>query len=164
MRKLTLFLALGLAATSAYGIGFGVGVTGGYSLSLEDEGGGAGFVGGKVLVGVMHELDVEIDLFYVICDPSDLLAYFGARHGFPVGPLTAFVNGGGSYPVFQEEGTVQGHNVEREADFGIWVGGGVEYPFNDTFAIDLNPRFNYVFAGEAYKYLDIAAGFNIYVM
>jgi len=167
MRKLGLTLFL---AGSAFAIGLGAGAGGGYTLPFEEGADGAALVGGKVLVGVMPALDVEVDFLYYLYDEASLSAYFGARYGFPVEPLTIYVNGGGSYPIIVPDVTVVDPNTGEETtvsgdkDFGIFVGGGLEYPFTEKIALDVNPRFNYVLSDPATKALDIFAGVNFYFM
>lgn len=168
MRKLGLTLFL---AGSAFAIGLGAGAGGGYTLPFEEGADGAALAGGKVLVGVMPALKVEVDFLYYLHDEARLTSYFGARYGFPVEPLTIYVNGGGSYPIIVPDVTIPDPNNPGQTiteagakDFGIFVGGGIEYPFTEKIALDVNPRFNYVLSDPATKSTDIFAGVNFYFM
>jgi hypothetical protein len=151
MRKLVAVLAAG----TAYGFGMGAGVGGGYAQPFEEGFDGQGFAGGKVLLGIIPMLDVEVDFNYYF-DGEWLGLYFGPRVKFPAGPLNVFGNGGAGYTLITKEGV--------DKDLLIFAGGGIEYPFTDMVAVEFNPRFTIVMSDPNFKFMDIGGGVNFYFM
>jgi len=170
MRKLVILLAL--ATASAYGIGMGAGVFGGVALPMGDmaakeDGSDLGMspeFGGKVLIGVLPALDVDIAFGYHLGhkmkDWEDIAGVdepkvtiipitVGADYKFMFGEsMGAYVGGGAGY--YMEKFKIGGEifDVTYTATFdinkpGIYVGGGFVYKFG-KFAVDVNPRFNYI--------------------
>ncbi|MEE8640478.1 MAG: hypothetical protein V3T41_08715 [bacterium] len=178
MRKWTVLVALGLVAAAAYGVGFGFGGFGGIALPMGDmaaeddeqsdalEGGDLGMspkFGGKVLIGVMPALDVEVAFAYHlnhkqnnweetagIDEPKTTLIpiTFGANYKLMFDSMGVYFGGGGGFYMekVQDTGEFMGVPFSFEVSAnkpGIYVGGGFLYSFGKL-ALDVSPRFNYV--------------------
>jgi predicted nucleic acid-binding Zn ribbon protein len=178
MRKWTVLLALGLFAASAYGIGLGAGGFGGIALPMGDmaaeddettedwDGGNLGMspkFGGKVLIGVMPALDIEVAFAYHlnhkqkdweavegVDEPKTTIIpiTFGANYKLMFDAMGVYFGGGGGFYMekMKESGEIFGIPFEAEASInkpGIYFGGGFMYSFGKL-ALDVNPRFNYV--------------------
>jgi hypothetical protein len=173
MRKLTVLAALALAAASAYGIGLGAG--GFYALSMpmgdvadSYDMGIIGF-GGKVMIGVMPYLNVDVGFGYhmkykavwdttVGTEPTDIDDYymttipitFGVSYPMKFDSMGVYFGGGGAFVMetFKVGDTwtatpPAGFGMEAPEDVskpGFYVGGGFQYYFTDAFALDVNPR------------------------
>jgi hypothetical protein len=178
MRKWTVLTLLGLVAASAYGIGMGFGGFGGIALPMGDmaaeddemaegwQGGDLGMspkFGGKVLIGVMPMLDVEVAFAYHlnhkmknweeeegIDEPKTTIIpiTFGANYKLMFDSMGVYFGGGAGFYMekMTQSGTILGIPYEAEASInkpGIYFGGGFMYSFGKL-ALDVNPRFNYV--------------------
>ena len=178
MRKLTVLTILGLAAATAYGIGLGAGGFGGIALPMGDmaaeddaategwDGGDLGMspkFGGKVLIGVLPALDVEVAFAYHLNhkqknweevegldEPTTTIIpiTFGANYKLMFGSVGVYFGGGGGFYMekMKESGEILGIPFEAEASInkpGIYVGGGFMYSFGKL-ALDVSPRFNYI--------------------
>ncbi len=171
-------LAILLTAATAYGVGFGFGGFGGIALPMgsmaaEDdeqsealEGGDLGMspkFGGKVLIGVMPALDVEVAFAYHlnhkqknwetiegIGEPKTTLIpiTFGANYKLMFDGMGVYFGGGGGFYMEKVQDTVAflAAPVLFELSMnkpGFYVGGGFLYSFGNL-ALDVNPRFNYI--------------------
>ncbi len=178
-------LAILLTAATAYGVGFGFGGFGGIALPMgsmaaEDdeqsealEGGDLGMspkFGGKVLIGVMPALDVEVafayhlnhkqknwELIEGIDAPKTTLIpiTFGANYKLMFDGMGVYFGGGGGFYMekVQDTGELEGvpYSFEVSANKpGIYVGGGFMYSFGKL-ALDVSPRFNYVMNSGDYS-------------
>ncbi len=176
MRKWTVLLALGLFAASAYGIGVGAGGFGGIALPMgsmaseddatteEWDGGELGMspkFGGKVLIGVIPALDVEVAFAYHLkheekdveegAEPVTakiIPITFGANYKMMFDAMGVYFGGGAGFYMekWEQSGDLMGVPVTIEASInkpGIYFGGGFMYSFGKL-ALDVNPRFNYV--------------------
>jgi hypothetical protein len=176
MRKWTVLLALGLFAASAYSIGLGAGGFGGIALPMgsmaseDDETtedwdgfdlGMSPKFGGKVLIGVIPALDVEVAFAYHLkheeknpdegSDPYTVKIIpitFGANYKLMFDAMGVYFGGGGGFYMEKMEwsGDLMGIPLEMTATInkpGIYFGGGFMYSFGKL-ALDVNPRFNYV--------------------
>ncbi|MEE9456338.1 MAG: hypothetical protein V3W11_04205, partial [bacterium] len=178
MRKLTVLLALGLVATAAYGISFGFGGFGGIALPMGDmaaeddeateawEGSNLGMspkFGGKVLIGVMPALDVEVAFAYHlnhkqknweaiegVDEPKTTIIpiTFGANYKLMFDSMGVYFGGGGGFYMQKmgDTGVFLGVPFSYDLEMnkpGIYFGGGFLYSFG-KFALDVSPRFNYI--------------------
>ncbi len=183
MRKLTVLAALGLVAAAAYGVGFGFGGFGGIALPMGDmaseDGSNLGMspkFGGKVLIGVMPALDVEVAFAYHlnhkqkdwetiegVDEPKTTIIpiTFGANYKLMFDSMGVYFGGGGGF-YMQKMGDTGGflgepfsYDLEMNKP-GIYVGGGFLYSFG-SLALDISPRFNYVMNSGDYD-LDVTVG------
>lgn len=180
MRRWKVLAALGLAAASAYGVGVGAGGFGGIALPMGDmaseDGSNLGMspkFGGKVLIGVLPPLDVEVAFGYHlghkqndweaiegIDEPKTTIIpiTFGANYKLMFGNMGAYFGGGGGFymQTWQFAGEILTVPFSAELKMnkpGIYVGGGFLYSFGKM-AIDVSPRFNYIMNSGDYD-LDV---------
>jgi len=193
MRKLTVLAALGLVAATAYGVGFGFGGFGGIALPMGDmaaeddmateawDGGDLAMspkFGGKVLIGILPALDVEVAFAYHlnhkqknweevegIDEPTTTIIpiTFGANYKLMFGDMGVYFGGGGGFYMMKMSGTgvlpiipAVTYEYDLKANKpGVYVGGGFMYSFGKL-ALDVSPRFNYVMNSGDYD-LDVTA-------
>jgi hypothetical protein len=172
-------LAILLTVAAAYGVGFGFGGFGGIALPMGDmaaeddeqtedalEGSDLGMspkFGGKVLIGVMPALDVEVAFAYHLShkqknwetvpgidEPKTTLIpiTFGANYKLMFDSMGVYFGGGGGFYMekVQDTGEFRGVPFSFEVSAnkpGIYFGGGFLYSFG-SLALDVSPRFNYV--------------------
>jgi opacity protein-like surface antigen len=164
MRKWAVIAALGLAAASAYGVGVGAGGFYALSLPMGDLADSVdmsiiGF-GGKVMIGVMPMLNVDVGFGYHMKypqvwtsdapEPSDIDDYymttipitFGVSYPMKFDSMGVYFGGGGAFVMesFSVGETWIGEDPESKNKPGFYVGGGLQYFFTDAFALDVNPR------------------------
>ncbi len=191
MRKLTVLTALGLVAATAYGIGFGFGGFGGIAIPIGDmasedvvttegwEGGDLGVspkFGGKVLIGFIPELDVEVAFAYHvnhkekdwvdiagIDEPKTTIIpiTFGANYKLMFDNMGVYFGGGGGFYMEKLEDTGVYETVPFSLELkvnkpGVYFGGGFLYSFGNL-ALDISPRFNYIMNDGDYD-LDVTVG------
>jgi hypothetical protein len=174
----------------AYGIGLGAGGFGGIALPMGDmaaeddpeseawEGGDLGMspkFGGKLLIGVLPALDVEVAVGYHLNHPMKhwedggleepktriIAITFGADYKLMFGAPGVYFGGGAGYYMqkTKETGEWEGEPVEIDMSInkpGIYFGGGFLYSLGKL-ALDVNPRFNYVMNSGDYD-VDITVG------
>lgn len=176
MRKLTVLTALGLVAAAAYGVGFGFGGFGGVAIPMGDmaseptngawDGGNLTMspkFGGKVLIGFIPELDVEVAFAYHVNhkqknwediegldEPKTTIIpiTFGANYKLMFDSMGVYFGGGGGFYMekWQDTGEYQSVPYSFELKInkpGIYFGGGFLYSFGNL-ALDISPRFNYI--------------------
>lgn len=169
MRKLAT-IAVALAAGTAYGIGVGAGGFAGVALPVGDMAEDLKMspeFGGKLLIGPIPALDIEVAFGYHLNHPNKENAEVGtkepettvipitagARYKFSVDPKAAYYVCGGAgyyrmnrgvvtYLSFLPDPVNYGGEVTLNKP-GLYFGGGFLYSFGN-FALDVNPRFNYV--------------------
>jgi opacity protein-like surface antigen len=167
MRKWTVLALLGLMAAAAYGIGMGVGGFYALSLPMGDLADSykmnvIGF-GGKVMVGVMPYLNVDVGFGYHMKyeNNADLAAEydpdnwylttipitFGVSYPLTFDSMGVYFGGGGAFVMekaYFEIADPAGGGVttgdESVNKPGFYVGGGFKYGFTDKLALDINPR------------------------
>jgi opacity protein-like surface antigen len=172
MKKFTVITAL-VVAGSAYGVGLGAGGFYALSIPMGDRADAydmcfLGF-GGKVTIGVMPYLNVDVGLGYhmkykqkwdetVGAEPTDVDDYymetnpltFGVSYPMTFDAMGVYFGGGGAY-VMQRfnvgdswtaappEGFGKTQPVDRDK-LGFYAGGGFKYFFTEKIAVDVNPR------------------------
>jgi hypothetical protein len=176
-----------LTATAAYGIGLGAGGFAGIALPLGDMAGseeGQGNLdlspklGGKVLIGVLPALDVEVAFAYHLNHPQKdwdwesswgieepettvIPITFGANYKLMFGNAGAYFGAGGGYYMISTGGgsEILGETFTYELSInkpGIYFGGGFIYKFGNL-ALDLSPRYNIIMNCDDY-HVDITYG------
>jgi hypothetical protein len=161
MKKLLITIALAaLLSAPASAVGFGVGA--GYVLGLPmgDFADGSelsviGF-GGKLMVGVMPNLDVEIGVNYhvkfPVKDATDddystvMPIKIGVAYKLPVGPVVIAPGGGGAYTMFTPH-DVNGSG-DTESDFGFYVNAAIKYPITPEMYFSAAPGLLYVMSED----------------
>ncbi len=167
MRKWTVLTALCLAAASAYGVGVGVGGFYALSMPMGDVADSykmniIGF-GGKVMIGVMPMLNVDVGFGYHMKyeNNQELTAgytddnwylttipiTFGVSYPMKFDSMGVYFGGGGAFvmktmnfEIADATGTAYTEESESENKPGFYVGGGLQYFFTDALALDVNPR------------------------
>ncbi len=168
MKKLLTTLAL-VAMMSAPAAALGVGAGGGYVLGLPmgdfadaSKMNVIGF-GGKVLIGVMPQLNIEVGANYHMKFPVNwdevpggepangddfyttiILPKFGVGYDLPVGPVIISPHGGGAFAMFSysvPEGATEPESVNKP---GFYVGLAVKYPVTPVMNVTFGFDFDYI--------------------
>jgi hypothetical protein len=180
MKKIGAIAAL-FAVGTAYGVGLGAGGFYAVSMPMGDvadnyEMGGSGF-GGKVMIGVMPYLNVDVGLGYhmkykqkwddtVGTEPTDIDDYylttipitFGVSYPMTFDAMGVYFGGGGAF-VMQRfnvgdswtAAPPEGFGKTQPADVdkpGFYVGTGWNYFFTEKIALDVNLRWMMVLDSE----------------
>jgi hypothetical protein len=161
MKKLLVTLALA-ALLSAPASAVGVGAGAGYVLGMpmgdfadDAELSVIGF-GGKFMVGVIPNLDIEVGVNYHVKFPvkdatdDDYVTImpikFGVAYKLPVGPVVIAPFGGGAYTMFTPHDA--NGSGDTESDFGFYVGAALKYPLTPMLNVYLSPDFLYVMSED----------------
>ncbi len=192
MKKFTVITAL-VVAGAAYGIGLGAGGFYAVSMPIGDladnyEMGGNGF-GGKVIIGVMPYLNVDVGLGYhknykqrwdetVGAEPTDINDYylttipitFGASYPMTFDAVGIYFGGGGAF-VMQRfnvgdswtAAPPEGFGKTQPADVdkpGFYVGTGWKYFFTEKIGLDVNLRWMMVLDSKGPDETQVTEGTN----
>ncbi len=177
MKKLLTTLAVA-AMLSAPASAISVGAGGGYALGLPigDFGDAAelsfiGF-GGKFMVGVMPNLDIEVGVNYHMkfkakfegTEPTNADDYyttlmpikFGIAYKLPVGPVVIAPCGGGAYVMATPHVPDNMPEPDSDNNIGFYFGAAIKYPITPMLNFYVAPDFLYVMSEDE----EVAGSYN----